>query len=146
MKWNSDSTTLFYLLHLLPTLPYLTLPYLTLPYLTLPCFALTCHTQPSPPPILTHILHLLLNFTSTTEYMGMVYGQYDAKEGTKGGHSFVPGGSSLHSCMYVQYSRLLYYRCVHQNIPHLCQSVELRYDVWLGVDIMRSVVHVRSLQ
>ena len=33
------------------------------------------------------------------EYMGMIYGQYDAKEGTKGGQGFVPGGSSLHSCM-----------------------------------------------
>jgi len=31
-----------------------------------------------------------------TEYMGMVYGVYDAKKGGKGG--FVPGGSSLHSC------------------------------------------------
>ena len=28
-----------------------------------------------------------------TEYMGMVYGAYDAKTG------FVPGGASLHSCM-----------------------------------------------
>jgi len=29
-----------------------------------------------------------------SEYMGMVYGKYDAKEG-----GFVPGGASLHSCM-----------------------------------------------
>mmetsp|Transcript_23107 Transcript_23107/g.40918 ORF Transcript_23107/g.40918 Transcript_23107/m.40918 type:complete len:477 (-) Transcript_23107:73-1503(-) len=29
-----------------------------------------------------------------TEYMGMVWGEYDAKKG-----GFVPGGSSLHSCM-----------------------------------------------
>ena len=28
-----------------------------------------------------------------TEFMGMVYGKYDAKEG------FMPGGASLHSCM-----------------------------------------------
>lgn len=28
-----------------------------------------------------------------SEYMGMIYGKYDAKEG------FLPGGSSLHSCM-----------------------------------------------
>lgn len=31
-----------------------------------------------------------------SEYMGMIYGVYDAKEGGKGG--FVPGGGSLHSC------------------------------------------------
>ena len=29
-----------------------------------------------------------------TEYMGMIYGKYDAKE-----EGFVPGGASLHSCM-----------------------------------------------
>ena len=29
-----------------------------------------------------------------SEYMGMIYGKYDAKEG-----GFVPGGASLHSCM-----------------------------------------------
>ena len=29
-----------------------------------------------------------------SEYMGMVYGEYDAKAG-----GFVPGGSSLHVCM-----------------------------------------------
>jgi homogentisate 1,2-dioxygenase len=33
--------------------------------------------------------------------MGMIYGQYDSKEGAKGGQGFVPGGSSLHSCMWV---------------------------------------------
>lgn len=32
-----------------------------------------------------------------TEYMGMIYGQYDAKKAGKGG--FQPGGASLHSCM-----------------------------------------------
>jgi homogentisate 1,2-dioxygenase len=31
-----------------------------------------------------------------TEYMGMIYGTYDAKKGGKGG--FQPGGASLHSC------------------------------------------------
>ncbi|GLD96507.1 hypothetical protein PINS_up005190 [Pythium insidiosum] len=31
-----------------------------------------------------------------TEYMGMIYGVYDAKKGGKDG--FVPGGASLHSC------------------------------------------------
>lgn len=29
-----------------------------------------------------------------SEYMGMIYGQYDAKA-----EGFVPGGGSLHSCM-----------------------------------------------
>jgi homogentisate 1,2-dioxygenase len=33
-----------------------------------------------------------------SEFMGMIYGQYDAKEG-KAGKGFQPGGSSLHSCM-----------------------------------------------
>ena len=33
--------------------------------------------------------------------MGMIYGQYDAKEGKKGEEvGFVPGGSSIHNCMY----------------------------------------------
>ena len=32
-----------------------------------------------------------------TEYMGLIQGQYDAKAAGKGG--FVPGASSLHSCM-----------------------------------------------
>ena len=35
-----------------------------------------------------------------SEYMGMIYGQYDAKEASKGKRGFEPGGSSLHSCMY----------------------------------------------
>jgi homogentisate 1,2-dioxygenase len=29
-----------------------------------------------------------------SEYMGLIYGQYDAKE-----EGFVPGGGSLHNCM-----------------------------------------------
>ena len=33
--------------------------------------------------------------------MGMIYGQYDAKEQKKGEQGFVPGGSSIHACMYV---------------------------------------------
>ncbi len=32
-----------------------------------------------------------------SEYMGLVAGVYDAKQGGKGG--FVPGGGSLHNCM-----------------------------------------------
>lgn len=32
-----------------------------------------------------------------SEFMGLVHGQYDAKEASKGG--FVPGGASLHNCM-----------------------------------------------
>ena len=31
----------------------------------------------------------------------MIYGQYDAKEQKKGEQGFVPGGSSIHACMYV---------------------------------------------
>ena len=38
-------------------------------------------------------------FSSIAEYMGMIYGQYDAKEASKGKRGFEPGGSSLHSCM-----------------------------------------------
>jgi homogentisate 1,2-dioxygenase len=34
-----------------------------------------------------------------TEYMGMIYGQYDAKKAGPGG--FQPGGASLHSCMVI---------------------------------------------
>lgn len=37
-----------------------------------------------------------------TEYMGLIYGEYDAKKGTGGSDQkggFVPGGSSLHSIM-----------------------------------------------
>ncbi len=33
-----------------------------------------------------------------SEFMGLVHGEYDAKEAGKGG-GFVPGGSSLHNCM-----------------------------------------------
>lgn len=33
-----------------------------------------------------------------SEYMGMVWGAYDAKEGAKGKSAFLPGGASLHSC------------------------------------------------
>jgi homogentisate 1,2-dioxygenase len=36
-----------------------------------------------------------------SEYMGLIYGEYDAKQHTdgSGGGDFVPGGSSLHNCM-----------------------------------------------
>lgn len=33
-----------------------------------------------------------------SEFMGLIHGEYDAKEAGKGG-GFVPGGSSLHNCM-----------------------------------------------
>jgi len=33
-----------------------------------------------------------------TEFMGLIYGNYDAKEGSKKG-GFQPGGASLHPCM-----------------------------------------------
>jgi homogentisate 1,2-dioxygenase len=39
--------------------------------------------------------------------MGMIYGQYDAKEQKKGEQGFVPGGSSIHACMYVTLRYLL---------------------------------------
>ncbi len=34
-----------------------------------------------------------------SEYMGILYGTYDAKPGTKNGDGFHPGGGSLHNCM-----------------------------------------------
>ena len=34
-----------------------------------------------------------------TEFMGLIYGKYDAKKGTNGSGGFVPGGASLHSIM-----------------------------------------------
>src|SRR5690606_5421794 len=33
-----------------------------------------------------------------SEFMGLIHGEYDAKEAGKGG-GFVPGGASLHNCM-----------------------------------------------
>ena len=44
--------------------------------------------------------------------MGMIYGQYDAKEGKKGEEvGFVPGGSSIHACMYDTLSMPDEHRC-----------------------------------
>ncbi|KAK1743473.1 homogentisate 1,2-dioxygenase [Skeletonema marinoi] len=34
-----------------------------------------------------------------TEFMGLIYGKYDAKKGKNGSGGFVPGGASLHSIM-----------------------------------------------
>ncbi|KAJ1425300.1 homogentisate 1,2-dioxygenase-like protein [Ochromonadaceae sp. CCMP2298] len=34
-----------------------------------------------------------------SEYMGLIYGKYDAKAASAGGGGFVAGGASLHSCM-----------------------------------------------
>lgn len=36
-----------------------------------------------------------------SECMGMIYGEYEAKEAKEGQRGFGPGGLSLHSCMYV---------------------------------------------
>ena len=50
----------------------------------------------------------------------MIYGQYDAKEGQKGEEvGFVPGGSSIHNCMYDTNVMPDEYLCFYSYHPFL---------------------------
>ena len=63
----------------------------------------------------------------------MIYGQYDAKEGKKGEEvGFVPGGSSIHACMYDTLSTPDEHRChyLYRLFLFIPRSLFL-WSVWI---------------
>ena len=84
-----------------------------------------------------------------SEFMGLIHGEYDAKDQTSGG-GFVPGGSSLHNCMSghgpdaASYAKALQ---VDTAVPqHIVDTMAFMFETRAVINPVRQALESSALQ